>query len=117
MDSITIFIVIAMVAWGGQIGLTFFQIRAFNRMLQAMAQKGQVKIGRTNSRWRARTIVVLVESDDKIIVDAKVLKGLTVFARPKALPCLIGEKYPFQAQIMRHIDSDIQDALNSALSK
>ena len=116
MDSITTFIVIAIIAWGGQIGLTFFQIRAFNRMLQAMAKKGVVKMGKTSSRWKARTIVVLVESEEKTIIDAKVFKGWTVFARPKELPGLKGKKYPFPGEIMKEFDSGIQEALSVAFS-
>ncbi|HEY5716209.1 MAG TPA: transcriptional regulator GutM [Psychromonas sp.] len=116
MDSISTFIVIAIIAWVGQIGLTFFQIRAFNRMLQAMAQKGVVKMGKTSSRWKARTIVVLVESPDKTIIDAKVFKGWTVFARPKELPGLIGKKYPFKADIIQAFDRGIQEALSVAFS-
>ena len=114
MDSISTFIIIAIVAWGGQIGLTFFQIRSFNRMLQTMAQKGAVKMGKTNSRWKARTLVVLAESPDKIIIDAKVLNGWTVFARPKTLDGLIGKKYPFETQILQGFDNGIQEALHVA---
>ncbi len=117
MDSITTLIVIAIIAWAGQIGLTFFQIRAFNRMLQAMAQKGAVKMGKTSSRWKPRTIVVLVESADKTIVDAKVFKGWTVFARPKTLPGLIGKKYPLKREIIQDFDSGTQEALSVAFSK
>lgn len=116
MDSITMFITVAIVAWAGQIGLTFFQIRAFNRMLQELAKKGEVKIGRTSSRWKARTIVVLVEDNEKNIVDAKVFKGMTVFARPKPLPCLIGEKHPFKTDTIQSLDKGIQEALIVAFS-
>ncbi|MGF1868407.1 transcriptional regulator GutM [Photobacterium indicum] len=114
MDSVSTLMVIAIVAWVGQIGLSFFQIRAFNRMLQAMAKKGTVKIGRTQSRWKKRTIVVLAESSDRIIVDAKVLKGVTVFARPEALSSIIGEKFPFSNQKIDKFDKGTKEALDVA---
>ncbi|UGA54044.1 transcriptional regulator GutM [Vibrio sp. VB16] len=117
MDSISTLIVIAIIAWALQIGFTFFQIRAFNHMLQAMAVKGTVKMGKTTSRWKARTIVVLVESEDKRIVDAKVFKGWTVFARPKVLPNVIGERYPFSQHVTLGFDNGIQEALEVAFSK
>lgn len=117
MDSITTLIVVAIVAWVGQIGLTFFQIRAFNRMLQEMSQKGAVKIGKTRSRWKARTIVVLVEAQDKTIIDARLFSGWTVFARPKSLPDLIGKKYPFSKQLVAEFSPGIQEALSVAFSK
>lgn len=118
MDSITTLMVVAIVAWVGQIGLTFFQIRSFNRMLQEMSQRGAVKIGKTRSRWKARTIVVLVESEDKMIIDARLLSGWTVFARPKPLlSSLIGQKHPFSKEIMTEFTPGIQEALSVAFSK
>jgi glucitol operon activator protein len=117
MDSITTLMVVAIVAWVGQIGLTFFQIRSFNRMLQEMSQRGAVKIGKTRSRWKARTIVVLVESQDKTIIEARLLSGWTVFARPKPLPSLIGKKYPFSKEIVTQFTPGIQEALSVAFSK
>ncbi len=116
MGSITMLIMIAIVAWIGQIVLTFFQIRAFNRMLQELAKKGEVKIGRTSSRWKARTIVVLVEDKEGVIVDAKVFKGMTVFARPQKLSCLVGGKFPFQSHIIQQLDKGVQEALTVAFS-
>ncbi|EKO3434748.1 transcriptional regulator GutM [Vibrio fluvialis] len=114
MDSISLFISIAIVAWVIQIAMSFFQIRAFNRMIQSMARKGKIKIGRTKSRWKARTIVVLVEDEDGTIMDAKVLNGITVFARPKTLAVVIGCTYPFNKQTMNGLSNGIQEALNVA---
>ncbi|PMH33838.1 transcriptional regulator [Vibrio sp. 10N.286.49.C2] len=114
MDSISMLIVVAIAAWIGQIGLSFFQIRAFNRMLQAMAKKGTVKIGRTQSKWKKRTIVVLSESPEHKIIDAKVLKGVTVFARPETLDSLIGDAFPFSNQKVSSLDKGTQEALKVA---
>ncbi|HCG8768508.1 MULTISPECIES: transcriptional regulator GutM [Vibrio] len=114
MDSISLFISIAIVAWVAQIAMSFFQIRAFNRMIQSMASKGKVKIGRTKSRWKARTIVVIVESEQGIITDAKVLNGVTVFARPKTLTEVVGSSYPLDKHILNKLSNGIQEALNVA---
>lgn len=114
MDSVSLLMVIAIVAWVAQIGMSFFQIRAFNNMIQAMARRGKVKIGRTQSRWKTRTIVVLVEDEDSIITDAKVLHGITVFARPKTLIEVIGSAYPFDGHIMNGLSKGIQEALDVA---
>ncbi len=116
MDSINTLIIIAIAAWIAQFGLTFFQIRAFNRMLQERACKGKVRIGRTRSRWNTRTIVVLVEDQDKYIIDAKIFKGMSVFARPKTLSILIGNKYPFQSSVLQSLDKGTQEALSVAFS-
>ncbi len=44
MDATYILIVCAVIAWSLQIATGFLQMRAFNRMLQAMSLKGVVKI-------------------------------------------------------------------------
>ena len=71
MDAINLLIVFCLVAWGLQIGLGFFQVRAFNRMLQDMSLKGSVKIGRTASPAGAAHLVVLAHDANGVIVDAK----------------------------------------------
>lgn len=114
MDSVSVLIAIAIVAWAAQIGMSFFQIRAFNKMIQAMARKGKVKIGRTQSRWKARTIVVLLEDENGVISDAKVLSGLTVFARPETLNEVIGRAYPFDRNIITGLSKGTQEALDVA---
>ncbi|EJL6701002.1 transcriptional regulator [Vibrio cholerae] len=114
MDTISLLISIAIVAWIAQIAMSFFQIRAFNRMIQSMARTGKIKIGRTKNLWKARTIVVLVEGENGTIIDAKVLNGITVFARPKTLAVVIGCTYPFNKQAMNGLSNGIQEALHVA---
>jgi glucitol operon activator protein len=114
MDSTSFLIIVAIVAWTAQIGMSFFQIRAFNRMIQSMAKKGNVKIGRTKSRWKARTIVVLVEGNDGVIIDGRVLNGMTVFARPKTLPELIGYSFPFDKKLLHGLSQGTQEAIDVA---
>ena len=63
-------------------------------MLQDMSLKGSVKIGRTASRWRPRTLVVLAHDANGVIVDAKIMRGLTIFARPQTLDTLGACPYP-----------------------
>ncbi|EKO3605556.1 transcriptional regulator GutM [Vibrio metschnikovii] len=117
MDETTWLIVLALCAWSGQIALGFLQIRAFNRMLQSLAKQGQVKIGKTRSRWKPRTIVVLVEDEYKRIIDAKVMRGVTIFARPKSLPDLIGLTSPIKDEQVKHLDKQLQEAISVAFSK
>lgn len=114
MDSTTTLILVVIVAWIGQIALGFFQIRSFNRMVQSMSQKGHVKIGRTKSRWKARTLIVVAENDQQTIVDAKVLNGISVFARPKTLDKIVGLSYPLSAAVMNELAKGTQEAISVA---
>lgn len=117
MDSTTTFIIVAICAWVMQIGLGFIQLRAFNRTLQKMAALGKVKIGRTEGRWKPRTVVVLAEDSDNIIVDARVMKGLSVFSRPKVLPVIIGKRFPFDSSVDESLNVHIKEAIAIAFSK
>lgn len=100
-----------------QIVLGYLQIRSFNRMLQSMTHQGKVKIGRTQSRWKPRTVLVLVEDEDQHVVDAQVMKGISVFARPKTLDQLIGQSLPIPESLIFQLDSNVQEALNVAISR
>ncbi|EOA9033206.1 transcriptional regulator GutM [Vibrio harveyi] len=117
MDLTGMLIYLAVIAWVLQITLGFLQIRAFNRMLQSMAKKGRVKIGRTQSRWKPRTVVVLAQDDSNHVVDARVMKGMSVFARPKVLSLLVGKKIPISPALLTKLELNVQEALNVAISK
>ena len=116
MDAINLLIVFALVAWGLQIGLGFFQVRAFNRMLQDMSLKGSVKIGRTASRWRPRTLVVLAHDANGVIVDAKIMRGLTIFARPQTLDTLVHVRIPLTERQLAELAPPVREAVTCALS-
>lgn len=114
MDPTTQLIIVAIIAWGLQILLGFFQVRAFNRHLQQVAEHGAVKIGRTQSRWKARTVVLFALNDENIIQDARVMKGLSVFSRPKKLEKLIGLQAPLNSAVTDSLDKSLQEAINIA---
>ena len=114
MDSTSLLITVAIVAWCLQIALSFFQMKAFNATIQSMANKGQVKIGRSKSRWKARTVVVVALSDEQKIVDAQVMNGVSVFARPKPIDEIVGGVYPFEASRIKGLRENVLEALNVA---
>lgn len=116
MDSTTTLIIIAICAWGGQIALGFLQLRSFNRTLQKMSRLGTVKIGRTEGRWKPRTIVILAEDKDRVVVGAKVMKGVSVFSRPKSLPEVIGKQYPFESSVTNGFNNNVREAIEIAFS-
>jgi glucitol operon activator protein len=114
MDQTTLMILIAIGAWALQIVLGFFQVRAFNRNLQEVAQNGSIKIGKTKSRWKARTLVLFAVDEDNRIQDARVMKGISIFARPKVLPQLIGLTTPIAKPVLASLDKSIQEAVSVA---
>ncbi|WP_024871724.1 transcriptional regulator GutM [Tolumonas lignilytica] len=116
MDTTYTLIICAVIAWSLQIVTGFLQMRAFNRMLQTMSLKGIVKIGKTSSRWKPRTLVVLAHDENEVIVDASIMKGITIFARPKALSAIIHARLPLSETILTGLDSATREAITCALS-
>ena len=116
MDATNTLIICAVIAWGLQIVTGFLQMRAFNRMLQKMSLKGVVKIGKTSSRWKPRTLVVLAHDANNVIVDATVMKGLTIFARPKALSAVVNARIPLSDGVLSTLDTSVKEAIICALS-
>lgn len=92
MDSVNVFIVVAAVAWMGQIALGWRQISCFNRALETLSQRGQVCIGRSTGRFKPRVILALAVNDDGRISDNLVMKGVTVFSRPASESALTGRR-------------------------
>ena len=91
-------------------------MRAFNRMLQEMSLKGVVKIGKTSSRWKPKTLVVLAHDANNVIVDASIMKGLTIFARPTPLSALIHARIPLSDRMVAELEPSVREAVSCALS-
>ena len=116
MDATYALIICAGFAWALQIATGYLQMRAFNHMLQEMSLKGVVKIGKTSSRWKPRTLVVLAHDANGLIVDAMYMKGITIFARPKKLAPVIRAYIPLTEQKMNELEPSIKEAILCALS-
>lgn len=116
MDATTSLIAVAVFAWVLQIVTGFLQVKSFNRMLQEISVKGVVKIGKTSSRWKPRTLVVIAHDQNGTIVDARVMKGISVFTRPKPFTDLIHRRLPLNETWLNQQDSGIKEALICALS-
>jgi glucitol operon activator protein len=85
----TFFIVLAL-AWMGQIFLAWKQAERFMARVRVLRRSGKVAIGSSGSRLRGRAYVVLAVGPDDRVTAAETLKGMTVFARTKPLPALVG---------------------------
>lgn len=88
----TTLIVLLVVGWLLQIGLAQLQARAFLRSVNQLRTSGTTTaIGVGGKGWgRPRTYVALTAGTDGRVRGARLLKGLTVWARPKDVPELRG---------------------------
>jgi DNA-binding transcriptional regulator of glucitol operon len=78
------------VMWVFQLYLTYQQAMRFNDTLKPLRQHGRTAVGLGGRRYRGgRAFVALAHQGDDV-VDARVMTGLTVFAKPIPAPELIG---------------------------
>lgn len=68
-----------------QLFLTYRQMRDFSREFSKLRRRGRVAVGRKSGGFHAGAIVMFLLDDDGIILEGKVLEGVTAFARVRDL--------------------------------
>ncbi|MGO4928393.1 transcriptional regulator GutM [Fundicoccus sp. Sow4_F4] len=91
MSFVTVFIIFAVSAYAFQIFLGFQQLRHFNGVYQELRRKGKVAIGRRPGKIRSGTIVMFAIEDEGKIIDARLMQGVTVASKFKALNKYVGQ--------------------------
>ncbi|SIN86985.1 transcriptional regulator GutM [Salinivibrio sp. ES.052] len=114
MDTTWSIIYVAILAWGLQIVFGYFQVRAFNKILKELSQKGSVRIGRTKSRWKPRTVVIIAANENEEIVDFAYMKGVSIFSRPKRMESLVGQLLPLSNRALSQLTPPFQEAISVA---
>lgn len=79
-------------SWAVQMILAERQARAFRARVRAMGDKGTTAVGRSQKGHRGVAYCALATDDRGRVVDAAILKGLTVFARPRPFPEAVGRQ-------------------------
>jgi glucitol operon activator protein len=82
------FTVLFVSLWVGQIALNLRQTKRFMADVAILRASGEVVIGRAKRRGM-RTYAALAVRDDRV-AGSRILKGVTVFARSKPNPALLG---------------------------
>ncbi|MEC5342459.1 transcriptional regulator GutM [Brenneria populi] len=114
MTSASLLIACAVCAWLLQIALGWRQLRRFNQAFDALCRQGyRVGVGRAAGRFNARTIVALAFDEQDRLRDAFIMRGLTVFARPRQMKEWIGLK---REQLAPSVIFPIEPACRAALS-
>ncbi|MFC0322480.1 transcriptional regulator GutM [Gallibacterium melopsittaci] len=83
-------IIVAIIAWLLQIILGWWQVTKFNQEFEKLCKQGNVGIGRTKGRFKPKVVIAIAFDQNHRVVNSIILKGLTVFSRPKAITKLQG---------------------------
>jgi glucitol operon activator protein len=86
--TMLVFTVVFAVLWAGQMYLSWRQARAFLARVATLRAGGDVVTGRYKRRLR-RTYAAIAVKDGKV-TGSQVLDGISLFARPKPEPRIIG---------------------------
>lgn len=79
------------ILWMIQVVLTYFQIKHYHKRIMELKRKGRVGIGSIKGKLTPGVIIILATNLRGTIVDAEIMKGLSVFARFKKVKELIGQ--------------------------
>ncbi len=93
-----------------------WQLHQFNRAFDALCRLGAVGVGRSGGRFRPRVVLALAFDADRRVCGSLLLRGLTVFARPRPLPRLHGlHQWDLRPDVIFPHDPLCQNALSLAL--
>jgi glucitol operon activator protein len=81
------------VVWALQIVGTYFQMRHYREVLAGITREegeGYVGVGNAKARFGKGVILILVVGEDDVVRRALRMRGMTIFARFKEAPELVG---------------------------
>jgi glucitol operon activator protein len=86
-----VLVVVALaVGWVAQMALAYRQAIVFQRQVKSLKRLGPTATGRSGSRLKGIAYCALAVDARGRVAGALLLRGYTVFARPKPLPDLLG---------------------------
>lgn len=98
--------------------LCLFQVKNFSKNFSDLRQNGnKVLVGKNPHRLQAGSLMLLALNNKGIIIDAKIMKGITVFAKFKSIPRLAGQYLAVVAtdnQILHQYDRLTRQCLQNA---
>jgi glucitol operon activator protein len=78
------------IGWVLQLLLAYRQAKRFNVRVRALRSLGTTAVGRAGTRTRGYVFAAIAADRRGTVMGAEVLKGVTVFAKPRPLPQIIG---------------------------
>jgi glucitol operon activator protein len=88
--NIPMIFVVAGILWVLQLFMTYRQSMRFNDVLKPLRAQGRVAIGLGGKYYKGGRAFVAIAEKGGVVVDARVMTGVTVFAKPQDAPSLKG---------------------------
>lgn len=93
MGLLSTLLLVFAILWVSQMVGTYFQMRHYRRVLGGITRagnRGYVGVGNAKARFGKGVILILVVDEDDRVEKAMKMRGMTVFARFKEDPELVG---------------------------
>ena len=97
-------------AWIAQAIFSYFQMKNFNAEFIRLRRKGKIAIGKIKGKISSGTIVLICIDDSLEIVEAKIMTGVTVFAKLRSFKEIEHEN-------LLHINEKIINEMNPRKKK
>lgn len=97
--------------------LGFIQIKNFTKNYDDLRKNGQVLIGKNPKRFQSGTLLLLPIKSNGDIKDARIMKGVTIFAKFKTINSIKGQnivELTTEYQTMKHFDKLTRGCLLNA---
>ncbi|CEI83382.1 glucitol operon activator protein [Oceanobacillus oncorhynchi subsp. incaldanensis] len=110
------FILIFAFVWGVQFLMTQLQVKHYRSNIKSFTNRksGFLGTGYFKKRFGTGALVLLVSDENLQVVEAKIMKGITVFARFKDRKELIGKDL-FEVENMEILDAKEKNAVQGAV--
>jgi glucitol operon activator protein len=88
--NVALIVGLIFVMWIIQLFMTYRQSMRFNDVLKPLRAQGRVAVGLGGKYYKGGRAFVAIAEKGGVVVDARVMTGATVFAKPQDLPALKG---------------------------
>ncbi len=102
------------IGWAIQMALAYRQAAVYQRHVRRLRRLGPSATGRSGSRVKGIAYCTLAADHAGQVVGAEILRGLTVFARPRPRPELVGR--PLEELVSTGPASTVERAVSDAAS-
>jgi len=100
------------IGWAIQMALAYRQAAVYQSHVRRLRRLGPSATGRSGSRVRGIAYCTLVANQAGQVAGAEILRGLTVFARPRPRPGLVGR--PLEELVCTGPASTVERAVSDA---
>lgn len=119
MENIYIILAIVFGLWILQGIFSAMQIQRYRKTVRRLSKKGRrLLTARSKGRLREGVIMIFSIDEEGLIVEAEEMRGITVFARFKPIPKIIGKSIYDDHELLSSLESKVQQkAIIEALEK